>query len=275
MENTDHPINAINEAWKKFHYPPETSTIWLPIHIFAMIKQANGKSEIINAIQDFVGCPVSASSDQIHHKILGEGFVAQLAQLREMFLQCFKDDPDLSCFLTKEGFQNLFTIIGMNSQGVGTSSFAEWVKRVSDLEIEDSKKENVDELIDDLYNNLEETAGQFLNNEGAALYQLQSKINHSCQPNAEIKFPHSNHFLQVVALKSIKAGEEICISYLDACQLERSRHSRQKHLMENYVFLCQCELCHEQVNDPEETSEEEMSDDEEMDDSDMKGLKIN
>jgi hypothetical protein len=277
-ENLDHPINSINEVWKKTHYPPETATVWLPLRILAMIKQAKDKQAIISSIRDFVGCPVSnEGSDKISHKILGEGFAQQLAKLREMFLKYFPaDDPDIGTFLTKEGFQNLFTVIGMNSQGIGTSAFAEWVKKVSDLEIEDDKKENLDELIDDLYNNLEETAGQFLNNEGSGLFQLQSKINHSCDPNAEIRFPYSNHILHVVALKPITAGDEICISYLDACQIDRSRHSRQKHLMENYVFVCQCEKCAEQVNDPDETSEEEMDEeDDDMEDQDMKNLKIN
>lgn len=125
----------------------------------------------------------------------------------------------------------------------------------------------MDELIDDLYAKLEETAGQFLNNEGSGLYSLQSKINHSCSPNAEIRFPHSNHILQVVALKPINKDEEICISYLDECVLERSRYSRQKYLQENYLFLCECEKCKEQIEDPNQTSEEEecSDEDEEMD----------
>lgn len=49
------------------------------------------------------------------------------------------------------------------------------------------------------------------------------------------------------------------ISYLDECTLERSRHSRQKILKENYLFECRCEKCDEQVNDADVTSEEEMS----------------
>lgn len=72
------------------------------------------------------------------------------------------------------------------------------------------------------------TGLQFLNNEGSALYVTQSKINHSCVPNAQPTFPHSNHILALSAVGDIAAGEEICISYLDECSLERSRHSRQK-----------------------------------------------
>lgn len=55
-------------------------------------------------------------------------------------------------------------------------------------------------------------------------------INHSCEPNAEIKFKDNNTTLTLVALKEIKVGEEVYISYLDECELSRSRHSRQKVL---------------------------------------------
>lgn len=71
-------------------------------------------------------------------------------------------------------------------------------------------------------------AGEFLNNEGSGLYFLQSKINHSCVPNAESTFPYSNDIVVLKAIKAIQPGEEICISYIDECQLDRSRHSRQK-----------------------------------------------
>lgn len=72
------------------------------------------------------------------------------------------------------------------------------------------------------------TGLQFLNNEGSALYLTQSKINHDCNPNAEPTFPWSNHVLAIKAIRDIDVGEEVTISYLDECFLERSRHSRQK-----------------------------------------------
>lgn len=100
--------------------------------------------------------------------------------------------------------------------------------------------------------------------------------------------------------------QEICISYLDDCQLERSRHSRQKYLRydytgwmfvvymfcinsssslagkedfvcvkslcyfclsrENYLFTCACVKCLQQADDADVTSEEEMDDVSEEDD---------
>lgn len=128
-------------------------------------------------------------------------------------------------------------------------------------------------------------AGEFLNNEGSGLYLLQSKINHSCVPNAQSTFPYSNDIVVLKATRDIQPGEEICISYLDECQLERSRHSRQKVngkkfktyliflknillqiLKENYIFVCNCPKCQLQSNDPDETSEDEDEDDMDMED---------
>lgn len=59
---------------------------------------------------------------------------------------------------------------------------------------------------------------------------MQSIINHSCRPNAEIIFPNGNYQLAVTAIENINPGDEICISYLDKCILSRSRHTRQKIL---------------------------------------------
>ncbi|KAJ3588083.1 hypothetical protein NHX12_011677 [Muraenolepis orangiensis] len=100
--------------------------------------------------------------------------------------------------------------------------------------------------------------GDFLNCEGSGLFLLQSSCNHSCIPNAEAAFPDNNFLLHLSALSDIQAGEsrvkraergfalqsargggegyttheylEICISYLDCCQRDRSRHSRHKTL---------------------------------------------
>lgn len=70
--------------------------------------------------------------------------------------------------------------------------------------------------------------GMFLNCEGSGLYKLQSTINHSCCPNAQVTFPFNNHKLVLQAITDINEGEEICISYLDECALNSSRHTRQK-----------------------------------------------
>lgn len=47
-------------------------------------------------------------------------------------------------------------LIGTNQQGVATSVLAEWVKKVSDLEMPEADKAKLDEYIDDLYNKVGE-----------------------------------------------------------------------------------------------------------------------
>lgn len=127
-------------------------------------------------------------------------------------------------------FSKLFYLFsGENGQGIGTSSFADWVQNVSKLNLPTDEKIAADELIDTCYSQLEEgiihlscriricviisilimfivTGLQFLNNEGSALYSIESKANHSCIPNAQATFPHSNHCLHLVATCDIQCG---------------------------------------------------------------------
>ena len=113
-----------------------------------------------------------------------------------------------------------------------------------------------------MYTAIDQHAGAFMNNEGSGLYAKQSTINHNCHPNAVVEFPFNNHELVVNTTRPIDAGEEICISYLDECDLSRSRHSRSKMLTENYLFHCDCNKCQSQQDDPDITSDEEMTSDE-------------
>ncbi|XP_037812103.1 SET and MYND domain-containing protein 5 [Lucilia sericata] len=262
-----HPINRLNEIWKKMHYPPETGTIMLLVRLMAMYQQSPNKAEFLETLQSFQSLIVN-KEQQIYHKMLGENFEIQMEQLYAAFCEAFQGE-EFAVFTTPEAFKTLMGLVGTNSQGVATSVLAEWVKKVSDLPMPEADKVKLDEYIDDLYNKVGEFAGEFLNNEGSGLYLLQSKINHSCVPNAQSTFPYSNDIVVLKAIQPIQPGEEICISYLDECQLERSRHSRQKILKENYIFVCQCPKCQLEANDPNETSEDEYDDDEmDMDDDD-------
>lgn len=134
------------------------------------------------------------------------------------------------------------------------------MNKTSELNLTDEERNTLDKFIDNLYDEMDKNSGTFLNNEGVGLYTLQSACNHSCIPNAEPSFLHNNHRLSLVALTDIQEGEEVFISYLDECMLERSRHSRRKELMTNYLFLCDCPKCQEQANDPDCTSDEEEED---------------
>lgn len=256
-------FHEIHELWKKSHYPPETATISLIIRIFGMIKYMNCP-QILELLDAFFKHSVNEEL-QICHKMLGEKFSLQLKELHTAVQKTFGGDEQLSKFVSYEGFISLLAILGTNSQGIGTCSFAYYVQQVSEMDMTNDKRQEIDEFIDAIYSRFNDTVGEFLDNEGSGLYVKQSKFNHSCEPNAQILFPSSDFTLNVIALRDINPEEEICISYIDECMLSRSRHSRQKYLRENYLFQCECEKCESQSNDPDVTSDEE---DMETDDDD-------
>uniref|UniRef100_A0A667WNF5 Protein-lysine N-trimethyltransferase SMYD5 n=1 Tax=Myripristis murdjan TaxID=586833 RepID=A0A667WNF5_9TELE len=220
QEDPDHPINKLKDAWRSMHYPPETSSIMLMARMVALVKQG------------------------------------QLALLQSLFTTALYDDH-LNRWFTPEGFRALFSLVGTNGQGIGTSSLSQWVHACDALELPGQQREHLDSFIDQLYKDIEKETGDFLNCEGSGLFLLQSACNHSCIPNAEASFPDNNFLLHLSALSDINPGEEICISYLDCCQRDRSRHSRHKILRENYLFICSCPKCVSQMDELDLTSEEE------------------
>lgn len=82
---------------------------------------------------------------------------------------------------------------------------------------------------------------------GVGVYSTPSFMNHSCQPNAIQTFifgqDHLPPRLLLTAHKSISAGEEILISYIDN---STPVHMRHQQLLENYFFVCQCLACQDQ-----------------------------
>ncbi|XP_045449804.1 histone-lysine N-trimethyltransferase SMYD5 [Melitaea cinxia] len=260
QNETQHPINVLIETWKQIHYPPETANIMLLVRILAYIQQHSDPPSAAATIKQF--CHRTENEDaELVHKLLGDEFSGQINTLREMTANVINGEY-VQEFLTPEGFSSLMALVGTNGQGIGTSPLSLWVNSVSRLTMSDDERQQLDMFIDKVYQYVEGESGQFLNTEGSGLFQLQSACNHSCGPNAESSFPYGNHRIQLKALKTIRPGDEICISYLDDCTLQRSRYSRQKELAENYLFICWCERCTAQSSQPDVTSEEEMSDEE-------------
>ncbi|XP_041476920.1 SET and MYND domain-containing protein 5-like isoform X2 [Lytechinus variegatus] len=259
------PLVILQEVWKTMHYPPETTSIMLIAKMIALIKQAKSKEEIIAVFNQFCHVPHNEEME-LSHKLLGKQFKGQYEALQPLLLNALYEESVAQWF-TPDGLRSLFALIGMNGQGVGSSSLSVYVHNCDDLDLEEEERQNLDQFIDQLYVDMEKESGAFLNCEGSALYKLQSSCNHSCEPNAEINFLHNNSTLSLTALTDIAEGEEILISYLDECSRERSRHSRQKELRENYLFTCDCPKCRRQCDDPDLTSsEEEEEEEEEMED---------
>uniref|UniRef100_A0A672SKZ7 Protein-lysine N-trimethyltransferase SMYD5 n=1 Tax=Sinocyclocheilus grahami TaxID=75366 RepID=A0A672SKZ7_SINGR len=217
----DHPVNKLQDAWRSVHYPPETSSIMIMARMVATIKQAQDKERWQKLFSHF--CSRTANEEEeIAHKLLGEKFRGQLALLRNLFTTALYEDR-LSQWFTPEGFRSLFSLVGTNGQGIGTSSLSQWVHACDALELPSQQREQLDSFIDQLYKDIDKV-----------------KI-----------------YAGFLALSDISPGEEICISYLDCCQRDRSRHSRHKILRENYLFVCSCQKCTSQMADADMTSEEE------------------
>ncbi|XP_050595122.1 histone-lysine N-trimethyltransferase SMYD5 isoform X2 [Bombus affinis] len=250
-KDESHPLVQLNETWKQMHYPPESATVMLLIKMIALVNQADNKEEMLSTFSQFCHRTVN-DTHEIAHKLLGEKFIGQIEVLRQMMQKAW---------FTPEGFKSLLALVGTNGQGIGTSAFSCWVKNVSALELPRDERIQVDKLIERIYDDMEEAVAFFWNNEGSGLYIFQSSINHSCVPNAVVEFPYSNNVLVLKAIRDIHPEEEICISYLDECCLERSKHSRHKALSSLYLFHCYCNKCLLQVNDPNLTSEDEIDDD--------------
>lgn len=80
----------------------------------------------------------------------------------------------------------------------------------------------------------------------SAIFELASRINHSCLCNAEWEW-NSCGFLALYAWIDLKAGDEITIDYLGLPAWEMTAKERCLELARDYGFLCRCEACDNEV----------------------------
>ena len=72
------------------------------------------------------------------------------------------------------------------------------------------------------------------------IYPTVARINHSCKPNAHHFFNEEDKTEEVWVMETIKAGEEITISYIRTfC----SKNFRQELLQDKFGFSCACSVC--------------------------------
>lgn len=78
------------------------------------------------------------------------------------------------------------------------------------------------------------------------LYRVLSRVNHSCEPNAQLGTVYaSGQEMALLASKPIAAGEGITWSYMgtDPSFLKGSFEERNLQLFNQYRFVCRCERC--------------------------------
>ncbi|KAM6278950.1 histone-lysine N-methyltransferase SMYD3 [Porphyrio hochstetteri] len=87
---------------------------------------------------------------------------------------------------------------------------------------------------------------------GVGVYPSMSLLNHSCDPNCVIIF--EGYQLLLRSIREIQIGEELTISYIESLM---PTSERQKQLMRQYCFECDCLLCQNQEKDAEKLAGEE------------------
>ncbi|NWT36821.1 SMYD3 methyltransferase, partial [Rissa tridactyla] len=87
---------------------------------------------------------------------------------------------------------------------------------------------------------------------GVGLYPSMSLLNHSCDPNCVIVF--EGYQLLLHSVREIQIGEELTVSYIESLM---PTSERQKQLMRQYCFECDCLLCQNQEKDAEKLAGEE------------------
>ena len=71
-------------------------------------------------------------------------------------------------------------------------------------------------------------------------------------PNVHVGFDIPTFALRVVAVRDIKAGQQLFVSY---CQLDQSVNERRRQLSP-YGFVCQCKACVDATSESDKVREE-------------------
>lgn len=82
--------------------------------------------------------------------------------------------------------------------------------------------------------------------ESYGLYRVLSRVNHSCEPNAQVgTLDARGHEMALIASKPIATGDAITWSYMGTDQkfLKGSYEERNLQLFNQYRFVCRCERC--------------------------------
>jgi SET domain len=77
-----------------------------------------------------------------------------------------------------------------------------------------------------------------------AIFPLTSRINHDCEPNAELVTSFVDCHVDVQLIRDVHVGEEITINYVGRFGgRNKSLECRRTELRRRYLFVCRCRLC--------------------------------
>ncbi|GAA5894913.1 hypothetical protein JCM6882_008241 [Rhodosporidiobolus microsporus] len=72
------------------------------------------------------------------------------------------------------------------------------------------------------------------------LFPLAARLNHACDANCRFEWSAKEWRLEVRTNRAVRAGEELCVSYIVPFQ---KRKQRREELQRKYRFECQCGWC--------------------------------
>jgi hypothetical protein len=86
-----------------------------------------------------------------------------------------------------------------------------------------------------------------VNSDSRCVYTYASNINHSCEPNSDMRFGSRNDFHSLMIIKAntdIKTGQEVLISYIpvEAIQIF-TNEERKTYIKNEFGFDCKCKIC--------------------------------
>ena len=96
----------------------------------------------------------------------------------------------------------------------------------------------------------------YCNDTQAAIFLLIHRMNHSCIPNANFTYNPTTHTASVRTMRSVKKGEEICISYFSGEFL--TSKERQEYLLHYLIDPCMCPVCAVPNSDTVQSDERRM-----------------
>ena len=77
----------------------------------------------------------------------------------------------------------------------------------------------------------------------SAIFDLSSRLSHSCSPNAVHRFDPTRLAFTLTAMRDIPRGAEVTISYYPLDVLLLPRDDRRSAVAEHRGFVCACEVC--------------------------------
>lgn len=151
-----------------------------------------------------------------------------------------KDIPKGTRTLAERPFFTLAEVPDSPTDQIGSNNITDAIRRLPDSERRKFLSLHCPARYDcDIIFSIYE-ANSFEMGNGTGICLDASRINHSCIPNAHYSWNSTIKQETVHAMKDIRKGEEITISYVPAINTLEER----QRLLRPYVFTCDCPACH-------------------------------